>query len=109
MYVPSSPVRAASIGGVEQWRALAEKYFEPWNVQGMLNIMQCESRGRWDATGDAGERGLFQIHPLHFDSTYDPEGNVAAASRISARGYQLGAWDGPTPGRAERWFNTGVC
>jgi hypothetical protein len=32
-----------------------------------------------------------QIHPIHADSTYDPEGNIRAALRISG-GYNFAAW-----------------
>ena len=58
----------------------------------VLRIMACESGGNPNATGSAGERGLMQIHPLHFDSTYDPEGNLRAAYRISGGGSSFAAW-----------------
>lgn len=58
----------------------------------VLQIMDCESGGHWDATGSAGERGLLQIHPLHYDSTYDPLGNIQAAYRISSGGRDFSAW-----------------
>jgi soluble lytic murein transglycosylase-like protein len=54
--------------------------------------MACESGGNPNATGSAGERGLMQIHPLHADSTYDPEGNIRAAYRISGGGVDFSAW-----------------
>ncbi len=55
-------------------------------------ISYCESGWDQNETGDAGERGWFQIHPIHSDSTYDPVGNVAAANRISNGGTDWGAW-----------------
>ncbi len=45
-----------------------------------------ESHWRAGATGSLGERGYFQIAPLHFDSTYDPLGNAQAAYRLSKGG-----------------------
>ncbi len=78
-------------GGVEQWRPLVASIFPAEMVDAALRVMACESGGNPNATGSAGERGLFQIHPLHRDSTYDPEGNVRAALRISG-GYSWAAW-----------------
>ncbi len=57
-----------------------------------ISIVRCESGFNPGATGSAGERGLFQIHPIHHDSTYDPVGNVFAALRISGGGYNFSAW-----------------
>ena len=87
-------VRAVSNGyaGVEQWRPLVESIFPAHAVETALRIMACESGGRADATGSAGERGLFQIHGIHHDSTYDPTGNVLAAFRISAGGTNWRPW-----------------
>lgn len=78
--------------GVEQWRGLVESIFPAFSVETVLRIMRCESGGNSNATGSAGERGLMQIHPLHFDSTYDPTGNLLAAFRISGGGTSWGAW-----------------
>lgn len=96
---PTVQVRAASVytpiphsGGVEQWRELVASIFPAWAVDAALSVIRCESGGNPNATGAAGERGLFQIHPLHFDSTHDPEGNVRAAYRISGGGAGWGAW-----------------
>lgn len=53
-------------------------------------VSKCETRGNpWNiwATGAQGEMGWFQVHPrYHADATYDPEGNVRAAYRISHGG-----------------------
>lgn len=78
---------------VERWRPLVASIFPAWAVSSALAIIQCESEGNPNATGAQGERGLFQIHPRwHPDSTYDPEGNVRAAYRISGGGTDWGAW-----------------
>lgn len=56
-------------------------------------VSWCESGWDPDATGGEGERGWFQIHPVHgWQSTYDPAGNVAAAVRISDGGANWSAW-----------------
>jgi hypothetical protein len=56
-------------------------------------VSYCESNWNPNATGAAGERGWFQIHPrYHPDATYDPAGNVAAAVRISNGGRDWSAW-----------------
>jgi len=77
---------------VERWRGLVALIFPPWYVDVALRVMDCESKGLPGATGAASERGLFQIHPIHHDSTYDPEGNVRAAYRISKGGNDWSAW-----------------
>lgn len=66
-------------------------------------ISWCESGWYAGATGLAGERGYFQIHGIHFDSTYDPAGNVAAAVRISGAGSDWGPWS------VRAVLITGVC
>jgi soluble lytic murein transglycosylase-like protein len=87
----SPPVPATS--GVEQWRPLVESIFPAFAVETALRIMRCESSGNPNATGAAGEMGLFQIHPRwHPDATYDPHGNMLAAFRISAGGTNWNPW-----------------
>jgi len=86
---PAAPVFA---GSSEQWRGLVASVFPVGAVDTALRIIQCESKGNPGATGGHGERGLFQIHPIHPDSTYDPLGNVQAAYRISAGGQNWSAW-----------------
>lgn len=52
-----------------------------------------ESGGNPNATGAAGERGLWQIHPAWGAlSTYSPSGNAAAAVRISGNGSNWSPW-----------------
>jgi hypothetical protein len=64
-------------------------------------LVQCESRwDRW-AVGRAGERGLFQIHPVHkgliasmgytWDEMFDAEPNIRVAVEIRRR-QGLRAW-----------------
>lgn len=66
-------------------------------------ISYCESSWVENATGLAGERGWFQIHPAHFDSTYDPIGNIAAAERISKGGTDWSPWS------VKSVLTTGIC
>lgn len=63
------------------------------NAGAACRVAFCESSWNPNATGAAGERGLFQIHPAyHYDSTYDPLGNTLAAYRISSGGTNWSAW-----------------
>lgn len=42
-----------------------------------IKVARCESRFDPRAVGRAGERGLFQIHPVHFHSTIrSPAGSI---------------------------------
>ena len=63
------------------------------------SIAMAESGGRQYATGGAGERGYWQIHPDHGSlSTYDPLGNAKAAVIISADGTNWTPWTTYTSG-----------
>jgi LysM repeat protein len=56
-------------------------------------IAMAESSGRQFATGPVGERGYWQIHPIHGAlSTYDPLGNAKAAVIISDDGRNWTPW-----------------
>lgn len=95
--LPNKPMPSfsAAVGVLseEQMRALlGEAGFPPETHDKALVIARCESGWNTGATGSAGERGLFQIHPIHFDSTYDTLGNVRAAYRISSGGRDWSAW-----------------
>ena len=99
--VAQEPVQAVSTpytppvynSGVEQWRSLVASIMPAETIDRWLRVMACESGGRADAVGAAGELGLLQIHPrYHWDATTDPEGNVRAAYRISGGGYDFGPW-----------------
>ena len=63
------------------------------------SIAMAESSGRQYATGAAGERGYWQIHPDHGSlSTYDPLGNAKAAVIISGDGTNWTPWTTYTSG-----------
>ena len=62
-------------------------------------VAMAESGGNQFATGPAGERGYWQIHPDHGAlSTYDPYGNARAAILISQDGRSWSAWTTWTSG-----------
>jgi hypothetical protein len=69
-------------------------------------VAWCESGFNVMATGALGEKGLWQINPIHADSTYDPQGNAAAMARISGGGYDFSAWAG---GRGNAWAEGAYC
>jgi LysM repeat protein len=63
------------------------------------SIAMAESSGQQFATGAAGERGYWQIHPDHGSlSTYDPLGNAKAAVIISDDGTNWTPWTTFTSG-----------
>ena len=63
------------------------------------SIAMAESSGQQFATGAAGERGYWQIHPDHGSlSTYDPLGNAKAAVAISDDGRNWTPWTTFTSG-----------
>lgn len=101
----TSPAPMAD-AGVERWRWLVISIFGVAQADRVLRVMQCESHGDPNATGAVGERGLLQIHPIHSDSTYDPEGNLRAAFRISDGGRTFAAWAG---GRGDAWAAGSGC
>ena len=72
--------------------------FTPDTWPRMLALGWCESKFSPNATGLAGEMGIWQVHPRwHPDATYDPQGNANAAYRISSGGYDLSAWSCKVP------------
>ena len=75
-----TPVNAhPQVMSYDAWRAV--KYFPPDQQVTALKIFYCESQWNTYAIGSAGERGIPQIHPIHFDYykvtgdqlTYNPE------------------------------------
>lgn len=60
-----------------------------------LSVVHCESRFNPGTVGAAGERGLFQIHPVHipyladrglsWDAMFDPASNIAYAHDLYSR------------------------
>jgi hypothetical protein len=67
--------------------------------RGALRVVSCETGGTFDprAVGRAGERGLFQIHPVHFGSLderrlFEPLYNSRFAFRLSRGGRDWSHW-----------------
>jgi len=65
-----------------------------------LSVVQCESGFNPGVVGGAGERGLFQIHPVHapnlgayggWDAMFDPAANIAYAHALFS-GSGWGPW-----------------
>lgn len=94
-YSPPAPTRAevrqpAPSGDLY---SLIQQVFPEWAWGTAYRIALCESNGNPNATGAAGERGWFQLHPVHGAlSTYDPWGNVQGAFIISSGGTDWSAW-----------------
>jgi len=66
-------------------------------------IARCESGLNPWAVGGAGERGIFQIHPIHaggavaaagysWDAMFDPYANMIVALALSGGGWNTGPW-----------------
>lgn len=60
-----------------------------WDCATALRVAHCESTMNPGAVGGAGERGLFQLHPVHaarfgerWELMFDPEVNIAAAHQL---------------------------
>lgn len=86
-----------SCAGLESlWRAAGGP---SWAAFTAAEIAMAESGGRQYATGPAGERGYWQIHPDHgFLSTYNAYGNARAAVIISGGGRNWAPWTTFTSG-----------
>ena len=84
---------SAQLSEAQMVDLLRQAGFDEYTWPFMLRIAWCESKFSPNATGAAGEVGLFQVHPRwHPDAVYDPLGNAKAAYRISAGGYDYSAW-----------------
>lgn len=62
-----------------------------------LHVARCESHLDRFAVGSAGERGLFQIHPVHFGwakprRLFESLYNARVAFRLSRGGRDWSAW-----------------
>jgi hypothetical protein len=64
-----------------------------------IAVVRCETGGTFDphAIGSQGERGIFQIHPVHFAwaqprRLFDPVWNARVAYRLSSGGRDWHAW-----------------
>jgi len=83
--------------GLERlWESAGGSYAEAFIA---AEIAMAESGGRQFATGPVGERGYWQIHPIHGSlSTYDAFGNARAAVIISDNGRNWSPWTTYTSG-----------
>lgn len=86
-----------SCNGLEElWEEAGGSHAEAFMA---AEIAMAESSGRQFATGPVGERGYWQIHPVHGAlSTYDPLGNAKAAVIISDNGRNWTPWTTFTSG-----------
>jgi len=86
-----------SCNGLEElWEEAGGSHAEAFMA---AEIAMAESSGRQFATGGVGERGYWQIHPIHGAlSTYDPLGNAKAAVIISDNGRNWTPWTTFTSG-----------
>jgi len=103
---PAAPVTLTTSGhlsgtlscnGLEElWEEAGGSHAEAFMA---AEIAMAESSGRQFATGPVGERGYWQIHPVHGAlSTYDPLGNAKAAVIISDNGRNWTPWTTFTSG-----------
>lgn len=95
--VSSHPYGTLSCSGLESlWRSAGGNPGEAFIA---AEIAEAESGGNQYATGPAGERGYWQIHPDHGSlSTYDAYGNARAAVIISNDGTNWSPWTTFTSG-----------
>jgi LysM repeat protein len=71
----------------------------PAQAETAASIAMAESGGQQYATGSVGERGYWQINPVHGSlATYDPLGNAKAAVIISGDGTNWSPWTTYTSG-----------
>lgn len=101
---PTSSRPAPSRPSVEHWRPLVAKYFTEADVETALCLIWHESRGDPTAKNPSSSAaGLFQILDFwweHFGGDrYDPETNIATASKIRA----IQGWSAWSP------WNRGLC
>lgn len=101
--MPVSPARGDGQAASIAYDAITRR-FGPTGGRA-LAVAACETGGTWNprATGALGERGLFQIHPVHrrgavaaagyaWDQMYEVAPNVDVAYRISRGGTDWSAW-----------------
>lgn len=76
-------VQASSLDGCPD--VIVEKFGD--RAETACYVAYRESRFNPWATGSLGEKGYFQLHPVHGSrSTYDPEGNTEYAYELSEGG-----------------------
>lgn len=89
-------VEHARAHGVSSTAAIRQVF--PASTEGAaIRVARCESRLDRFAVGRAGERGLFQIHPIHFSwaqprRLFDPVWNSRIAYRLSRGGTTWRHW-----------------
>jgi LysM repeat protein len=94
---PAVLTTSAALGGTLGCPGLEELWEEAGGSDAQAvtaaSIAMAESSGQQYATGEAGERGYWQINPDHGSlSTYDPIGNAQAAVIISGDGTNWTPW-----------------
>jgi hypothetical protein len=67
----------------ELWSAVVA-YFPPDQRIKAIQVAHCESRFKADAVGALGERGVFQIHPVHGAVPLQIAAQTQQAARIQA-------------------------
>jgi Lysozyme like domain len=90
---------ARASGGPAENRRIICQVFTGWRCGPALRVARCETGGTFyaRALGRAGERGLFQIHPVHFRTfdrrrLFEPRYNARAAFRLSRGGRDWSPW-----------------
>jgi LysM repeat protein len=100
---PTTLTTSTTLSGTLSCHGLEELWEQAGGADGeavmAASIAMAESSGQQFATGGAGERGYWQIHPDHGSlSTYDPLGNAKAAVVISDDGRNWTPWTTFTSG-----------
>jgi Lysozyme like domain len=92
------PVQREPVRPRARIKAIVCRVFGP-RCGAALRVASCETGGTFypRARGSAGERGLFQIHPVHFGwlnerRLYEPRYNARAAFRLSRGGRDWSHW-----------------
>ena len=98
LYLTLVAVVADAQAGRAQARAAICSVFGA-RCQLALEVARCETGGTFysRSVGDAGERGLFQIHPVHFgwvneSRLFEPLYNARIAFRLSHGGRDWSPW-----------------
>lgn len=94
---PSRPFWKRCVTGLACAKAVLPHYFKDWRYA--LAIVRCETGGTYSnrTLGSASERGIFQIHPVHFGwvneaRLWDVRYNSRIAKRLSRNGTNWRPW-----------------